>query len=1121
MKSPATSVLALLAVESTDLVADIRRAFERHGATLEARHVARSSEIEAALRKDGWDLVLAEASSEEATLSAIDAFCRRGLEIPVIALTRGIDDPGEPPIRKAGACDAVPKDALDRLVTASFRELAGASGRRERQRAQDEIKQSEIRFQALVERSSDAIAMLDAEGHFLYASDSHRQLLGYAPEELIGTDGFRLIHPDDLERVRTLFAAVIAEPGRTETLEFRVRHRDGTTREVEATGKNRFEEPGISAFVANYRDITARKKAERELQLFEYAMKSVSEIAGITDLEDRWIFVNDAFLATYEYTRDEILGQPASVVWSPNNPAALGEKILRDTRRGGWRGELLNVSKSGREFPVELSTSQVRDAEGRLVGLLGIARDVSERREAQRVQSALYRIAEASSSVDDIDDFYAAVHGIVSELMDARNFYIALRDPRTRDLVFPYFVDEKESSPPSISAGGLTEYVLRSGEPLLASPQAFKDLIADGVVTPRGAPSIDWLGVPLRTEAGVFGALVVQSYSPTRRFQERDRDVLVFVSRNIASALDRRRSAEALRDAHEFRERVLESATNAIFALDRRGRFTLANRRASEITGYSADELSGKRADFLVPPGRVDEIRAQFRKTARHGIPVSLFETELLRRDGDTVPITFSIAPLFKGRRVIGVAGTAEDITERKRAQGRIEHLAYHDALTGLPNHVLLKDRLQVAISRAQHDRRSVAVLFLDLDRFKFVNDSLGHATGDRLLQRVGERLASMVRQGDTVARLGGDEFVVVLSDLKQVEDAVRLAEKIVASIRLPFRIESEELFVTTSVGISAYPADGDSGEILIKNADTAMYRAKDQGRDHYQLFTPTLSARSANRLTVETGLRRAMENGSLVLHYQPIYDLATAEIVAVEALLRWNHAERGMVMPSEFVPLAEESGLIVPIGTWVLQTACAQATAWKKAGLRPPRLAVNFSPRQLQVATLPGDVGRILHANAFDPQDLEIEITETVAMTDAPDTLTILYALKHLGARISMDDFGTGYSSLGVLKRLPVDTLKLDRSFLRDIETSPDDAAISRAIIVLAHGMKLTVTAEGVENEHQLAFLRRHRCDTAQGFLFSRPVPAHELEILLRRRLDAKAGAKPILSPSEDDPER
>jgi diguanylate cyclase (GGDEF)-like protein/PAS domain S-box-containing protein len=1112
---PSRGLRVLLACPSDAVAAAVARAFSDEGVPIECRRVRTGSELRTALQEGKWEAVLSEALPDAPLPSAIASAHAHDAEMPFIALVAG--DPEIAPALRAGATDAIAGPDFARAVSRTLRALVQSAETRERRRFRDALARREDRFRALVEQSSDGIALFDATGCIVYASPAHRRLLGHSAEAFVGNSAFDFVHPDDVDRVRAVFGRIFEEPGRTDSAEFRVRHGDGSWRDIEGTGTNRFGEPGLDAMVVNYRDITARKKAERELRLFESSIKSVSDITSITDLRDRWLFVNDAFLKTYGYAREEILGSHVARIWSKRNLPGLGRRILRAMRRGGWKGEVWTVDREGRELPIELSTSRVRDDEGRLVGLIGIARDITARREAERIQSALYRVAEAASAVDDLPQFYRAIHAIVGELMDARNFYIALRDPSTGHLRFPYFADEADASPPEAASGGLTDYVLRTGAPLLASPETFAGLVADGSIAPRGAPSIDWLGVPLRAEGEVFGALVVQSYSPERRFREQDQDILTFVSRHIASAIERKRSAEALRDANEFREKVLESATNAIFALDRAGRFTMVNRRTCEISGYTAEELVGMRADRLLPPGRTEEARRQFRRVSSERAAVSLFETDLVRPDGSVVPITFSIAPLVTGARVVGVAGTGEDITERKRAQERIEHLAYHDALTGLPNHVLLKDRLDIAMSRARHDGRSIAVLFLDLDRFKVVNDSLGHAVGDRLLQRVGDRLSSMVREGDTVARLGGDEFVVVLSDLSRIEDAVRLAEKIVAGLRLPFRIEEEELFVTTSLGISIYPSDGRSGENLVKNADTAMYRAKEEGRDNYQLFTPMLNARSMNRLMLETGLRRALENGELVLHYQPIVDLASSHMVGMEALVRWHHPERGLILPSEFIPLAEETGLIVPVGAWVLAHACAQARRWERDGLNPPRVSVNFSTRQLQVPTLAGEVGRVLKDAGLEADRLEIEITESVAMSHAEDVLTVLYALKHLGVHISMDDFGTGYSSLGMLKRLPIDTLKLDQSFLRDIETSVDDAAISRAVIVLAHGMKLKVTAEGVENSRQLAFLRRHRCDQAQGYLFSPPVPADQFEKLLARGLTASIRPSTIME-TEDD---
>jgi predicted signal transduction protein with EAL and GGDEF domain len=365
----------------------------------------------------------------------------------------------------------------------------------------------------------------------------------------------------------------------------------------------------------------------------------------------------------------------------------------------------------------------------------------------------------------------------------------------------------------------------------------------------------------------------------------------------------------------------------------------------------------------------------------------------------------------------------------------------------------------------------------------------------------VAERLQACVREGDTVARLGGDEFTLLIPGIATEEDAVRISQKVLEAIRLPFSIDQRELFVTTSVGVSLYPADGQDVETLVRNADTAMYRAKDQGRDNYQLYTPAMNAKALERLSLENRLRQALQNGEFVLHYQPVVDLRTGLIRGAEALLRWQHPELGLVPPAEFIPLAEMSGLIVPIGEWVLQAACAQVHAWHSDGRVRLSVAVNLSTRQFQQSDLVTQVTEALEKTNLDPGCLDLEITESNAMQNAELSISTLWDLKNLGVSISLDDFGTGYSSLSYLKRFPINRIKIDQSFVRDVPNDPDDAAIAAAVIAMAHSLELTVVAEGVETEEQLAFLRQHRCDEMQGFLFSKPLPAPEFEALLERQ--------------------
>jgi diguanylate cyclase (GGDEF)-like protein len=433
------------------------------------------------------------------------------------------------------------------------------------------------------------------------------------------------------------------------------------------------------------------------------------------------------------------------------------------------------------------------------------------------------------------------------------------------------------------------------------------------------------------------------------------------------------------------------------------------------------------------------------------------------------------------------------------RASVQIEHLAYYDGLTALPNRELFIDRLTLALVQAHRDGKKLAVVFLDLDRFKQINDSLGHSVGDDLLRAMGKRVHEAVREGDTLARLGGDEFTLLLPGIHNAAEAARIAQKLLEAVRGPFQLQGREVFVTTSIGISIYPEDGMDAESLIRSADSAMYRAKEQGRDQLQLHAPALNAQAVERMGLEHGLRTALSQDQLVVHYQPIVEVATGRIHGTEALLRWRHPDLGLVPPDDFIDLAEMTGLITPMGPWILREACNRTRAWQRGTRYYFSVSVNLSARQFLGRDLVEQVKQALKETGLEARYLELEITEGVAMHSAENTLRTLTELKALGVRISIDDFGTGYSSLAYLKRFPIDTLKIDQSFVRDIGSVADDSAIAAAVIAMAHGLGLRVVAEGVEREEQLAFLRRQRCDHFQGYLFSRPLAPEEFQAMLR----------------------
>jgi diguanylate cyclase (GGDEF)-like protein len=447
-------------------------------------------------------------------------------------------------------------------------------------------------------------------------------------------------------------------------------------------------------------------------------------------------------------------------------------------------------------------------------------------------------------------------------------------------------------------------------------------------------------------------------------------------------------------------------------------------------------------------------------------------------------------------------------VTETKGTEARISYLATRDPLTELPNRLLFNDRLEHGIIAARRKGDKLGVLFLDLDRFKNINDSLGHHIGDLLLKEVSAHMASCIRKGDTLSRLGGDEFVVTLEGLKHAQDAARVATTIITALRRPLCVGGHTLNTSCSIGISIFPDDAEDSHELMKNADTAMYHAKEQGRNNFQFFSPEMNLRAVERHQLETELRLALEADQFVLHYQPQMDIGTGKLVGIEALIRWQHPQRGLVPPNSFIPVAEESGLIEPIGKWALRTACEQNQRWQTAGLPIVKIAVNISARQFNDPSgFADEVTRLLNMTGLDPRYLELEMTESMLLKNVDENVAVLRKLGKLGTYLAVDDFGTGYSSLAYLKQLPIDTLKIDRTFVRDIESDADDAAIIQAIIAMAHGLKLRVTAEGVETQGQLAALRKLKCDQFQGYLISRPIPAEEFA---RRFLEQSRSAAP-----------
>ncbi len=584
--------------------------------------------------------------------------------------------------------------------------------------------------------------------------------------------------------------------------------------------------------------------------------------------------------------------------------------------------------------------------------------------------------------------------------------------------------------------------------------------------------------------------------------------------RALRYAIERHAMEEALFAEQELAQVTLNSIGDGVVSADLDGTITYLNVVAEALTGWSREEALGKPIEDVFPV--VDAITGEpFRNPMLGQVEQHRFvnlpsNALLIRRDESTIAVENSTTPIHgRDGRQAGSVMIFRDVTAARAIAKAITYSAHHDFLTDLPNRLLLDDRISQAIVMASRHNQLCAVLFLDLDHFKHINDSLGHPTGDKLLQSVAARLVESVRASDTVSRQGGDEFVILLPELDQPESAALLARRILEELGRGHQIGQNELNVTASIGISIYPADGDDAESLMKNADTAMYQAKESGRQTFRFFEPEMNLRAVERQFIEESLRRALERSEFAVHYQPKVDLRSGRIVGSEALIRWNHPVRGPIAPLDFIPTAEESGLIVPIGRWVLNQACRQAQAWVEAGLPPTTVAVNVSAVEFRDDGFLESVFATLSETGLSPSLLELEITESVLMKDAESTMFILQTLRSRGVRVAIDDFGTGYSSLSYLQQFPVDSLKIDQSFIRDLRDGGEETTLVAAVINMAQSLKLLVVAEGVETVAERDFLVAQNCDEAQGYYDSRPVPAAEFAALLRSAV-ADPGAAP-----------
>ena len=640
----------------------------------------------------------------------------------------------------------------------------------------------------------------------------------------------------------------------------------------------------------------------------------------------------------------------------------------------------------------------------------------------------------------------------------------------------------------------------------LKGDDALHRLVAEGFnkITPeeRRAIEIKWQGSPLDmpindqllryfslfglAALGVALSLALLNGTLRRKVASKTRELTV--------------TLEALRASKKYNRMLFEDSAVGLVLCGMNGKIADANSAFARIIGRSIEETLRLTREEITPSEYHEQDRKQLDALQETGAYAD-YVKELRDKTGRHVPVRISAALVDQAGEKF-VLASVEDISQQLAAEEKINYLANHDTLTGLPNRLLLQDRLEQALAHAQRGGGKVALMCLDLDNFKAVNDSLGHACGDALIKAVAVRLLEAIRSTDTISRQGGDEFLIVLPALRDAEEAAEVMLKVMSSFQEPFNIESNELTASVSVGIAFYPDDGGDVEELLKHADIAMYQAKESGRNDYRFFDAKMHTEAVEQLNMSNGLRRALERKEMLLHYQPLHDLGSGAVIGAEALLRWNHPERGLIPPMQFIPFAEESGLIVPIGEWVLHEACRQMVQWHKAGAPNLVIAVNLSARQFQRADLEQSVISALELSSMDPSLLELELTESILISDTENVLNTVQCLKSLGVKLSIDDFGTGYSSLSYLKRFAVDKLKIDRSFVMDLTSDPDDAAIVRAIIQMAKNLGLKTIAEGVEDQATKERLRLFNCDQAQGYYFAKPMSADEFTAYLVERM-------------------
>ena len=913
----------------------------------------------------------------------------------------------------------------------------------------------------LLDRIGDGVLVVDAAtGAYVEANECAGEMLGYSRDEILARHIWDISTSfADAAAWRENLASAF---GKVRVVNTEFRRRDGHLLPVEIQVYLVHEGERL-LHVGIFRDTTARREIEAALRegerYYRHVIDSAVDGYFAMDIQRRFIEVNGTLCKLFGYAREDWLGKTPIEFIAEESRAELIAQMQRIDNTDHRRYQLLARRKDGSTFPILLNNTTHRNEKGEVVGSFGFITDLTPVFEAQRA------IAESERDL----------RGILDELQDT--YYrtdskgIVTRASRSVEQLLGYTVEE-------MLGRKLADFYcsMADRDEFLERMKANGGHIVGGESRLRHKDGHEvWVLTTAHFILDAAGAVI--GVEGTTRDNTRQR-----------------KAEEELRLA----AKVFESSGEAIMITDAAGCIISVNQAFSIVTGYPATEVAGRNASLL-GSGRHD--RAFFSGMWHSVLETGYWNGEIWnkRRNGEIFPEWLSLSSVRDAQgRVTHLVGIFSDISERKAAEARIAYLAHHDPLTGLPNRLLLKDRMEQAIVHCERSGNKVALLFVDLDRFKAVNDTFGHPVGDALLRDAAQRLLACVRDSDTISRHGGDEFLVVLTDLQNSEVPAQIAGKIMAALGQPFHIEAHEAAISASVGIAVYPEDGaDFGELL-KKADTAMYHAKESGRNAFRFYTQRMNTDAQERLDLHSRLRRALERKEFVLHYQPLFDLRSGRIVGGEALVRWQCPEQGLVAPGLFIPATEHSGLIVPLGEWVLREACAELAHWHAQGCSQLSMAVNISAIQFRRGDVEETVRRALEASGAPASSLELELTESILIDGAEQVLATIRSLQALGVRLAIDDFGTGYSSLAYLKRFAVDKLKIDQSFVRDIVTDQDDAAIVRAVIQMAKSLNLHVLAEGVETEAVAAELRTMNCDLVQGYHFGRPMPAVEFRRLI-----------------------